>query len=102
VSKSGNPMLAQDKELEMALVRLKAKCPEDCELVLGRLERDAGKFAADAAKLAADPSPGMWEAGRFVMGAYRAISTLVAAVREADGEEPEAGEKQKYDRSIDE
>lgn len=94
-------MLAGDKELEMALVRLKAKCPEECGLVLERLETDARRFAAAAATMATDPTPGAWEAARGLMAAYGRVHATAAALREADGLEPEEGEKPKYDRSID-
>lgn len=94
MSRCGNPSLERDKELEKALVRIKSQCPEEAELALGRLEAYALRLADDAAASGGEAS------GRY-LGMYQLARTVAQLVRDADGLEPEPGEKPKYDRSID-
>ena len=99
MSKCGNPTLTTNPELEKALVRMKAKCPEEADLLCQWLETTAQKIADDATLAAG--GVGTWEVSRFLLGGYRMARTVREAIMDADGLEPEEGAKPKYDRSID-
>lgn len=94
MSKAGNPCLEHNKELEKALVRIKEKCPEE-----------AGVWVAYLEGRVMDAAEGAWYAEGVRVERFVAMChfsrTLAKMWRDADGLEPEEGEKPKYDRSID-